>query len=80
MRNMEEIQEVVVTYFNNLFKSTGEHDRLTDREIVNQVTVEENEALVSPVTIEEVKEAVFAMHPDKSPGLDGLNPAFFQTF
>lgn len=23
---------------------------------------------------------VFSMHPDKSPGPDGLNPAFFQSF
>ncbi|KAK9174651.1 hypothetical protein WN944_029688 [Citrus x changshan-huyou] len=27
-----------------------------------------------------VKEALFEMHPDKSPGPDGMNPAFYQTF
>lgn len=37
-------------------------------------------ALVSEITSEEVKKAVFSMHPEKSPGPDGLNPAFFQTF
>lgn len=30
--------------------------------------------------MEEVKQEVFSMHPYKSPGLDGLNLAFFQSF
>lgn len=30
-----------------------------------------------PVTSDEVKCAVFTMHPDKSPEFDGLNPDFF---
>lgn len=42
-----------------------------------QVTEEENIELVSEITTEEVKEEVFSMHPDKSPGPDGLNPIFF---
>lgn len=32
------------------------------------------------VTGEEVREAVFEMHPDKPCGPDGLNPAFYQVF
>lgn len=36
--------------------------------------------MISNISTDEVREAVFSMHPDKSPGLDGLNPAFFQTF
>lgn len=32
------------------------------------------------VTYEEVKTAVFSMHPEKSPGMDDLNPGFFQAF
>lgn len=54
--------------------------KLSDRDVVNRLTAEENDALISPVTVEEVKYAVFSMHPDKSPGPDGLNPAFFQSF
>lgn len=33
-----------------------------------------------PVTSDEVKCDVFTMHPDKSPGFDGLNPDFFQAY
>lgn len=47
---------------------------------MKQITGEENEGLIAKITPEEAKEAVFSMHPDKSPGPDGLNPAFFQTF
>lgn len=50
--------------------------KLTGRESVNRLTDEDNEALLLSITIEEVKQAVFSMHPDKSPGPDGLNPAF----
>lgn len=30
--------------------------------------------------MEEMKNAVFSMHPDKSRGPDGMNPAFYQQF
>lgn len=37
-----------------------------------------NEELMRPVVEEEVKEALFLMHPDKSLGTDGMTPSFFQ--
>lgn len=53
---------------------------LSEREIVNHVTEVENADLVSDVSHEEVKSAFNSMYAEKSPGLDGLNPAFFQTY
>lgn len=53
--------------------------RLSDGEVVNRISQEDNDVLMAEVTREEVKHAIFAMHPDKAPGLDGLNPAFFQV-
>lgn len=47
---------------------------------MTQVTRDQNQKLGLPVTSEEVKRAVFDMHPDKSPGYDGLNPGFFQAY
>lgn len=76
----QEIRAVVEGYFNQLFASANLGGNLSDRELVPQVTSRENEDLIAEVTMEEVKEAVFSMHPDKSPGPDGLNPAFFQSF
>lgn len=36
--------------------------------------------LLQPFSATEVKEALFDMHPDKSPGPDSMNPAFYQRF
>lgn len=74
------IQKIITDYFSELFQSTVADGRLTDRESVKQVTSEQNQSLIMPVTDEEVKHAAFSMHPDKSPGLDGLNPGFFQEY
>lgn len=71
-----EIQGVITKFFEQLFKSLGVDGKLSSRETVNQITDDENEALISDVTAEEVKEAVFSMHP----GPDGLNLGFFQSF
>lgn len=71
---------MVTNYFDHLFKTTGVDGKLTERESVNHITDEDNAALMLPITLKEVKQAVFSMHPDKSPGPDGLNPAFFQSF
>lgn len=47
---------------------------------MNHINDMENAALTAEVSYEELKMVVFSMHPDKASGLDGLNPAFFQTF
>ncbi|KAL6140797.1 hypothetical protein ACLB2K_059090 [Fragaria x ananassa] len=39
-----------------------------------------NEALLLPYSDEELKKAVFQMHPSKSPGPDGMTPFFFQKY
>lgn len=46
--------------------------------MLRTITEEQNEVLLSEVTVEEVKFALFQMHPDKSPGLDGMTQRFFQ--
>ncbi|KAL8113022.1 hypothetical protein AgCh_020369 [Apium graveolens] len=56
----------------------GSNGKLADRESVNQIIEGENAELIAEVTYDEVKDAVFSMHPEKSPGQDGLNPAFFR--
>lgn len=39
---------------------------------------QQNDDLLSPITDDEVKAAVFHMHPDKAPGPAGMTPTFFQ--
>lgn len=76
----EEVQGVIEGYFKKLFHSSTESGGLLQNEVVQRVTEAENEYLISDITLEEVKAAAFSMHLDKSPGIDGLNPSFFQTF
>ena len=44
------------------------------------ITSDQNEMLMAPVSVDEVKAAVFSMYPEKSPGPDGMNPAFYQRY
>lgn len=76
----EGIRQIITDYFSELFQSSGTCEILTEREKMRQVTAKQNHNLNRTVTSEEVKLAVFAMHPDKSPGVDGLNPGFFQAY
>lgn len=62
------LQETMVDYFTELnYMST-------------KITEEQNEELLMPIEDEEVKRALFHMHPDKSPGPNGMSPAFYQKF
>lgn len=76
----EAIHGVVEEYFSQLFTSSNVDGNLSDREDIQKISETENEELIAPITAEEVKTAVFSMHPDKFPGPDGFNPAFFQSF
>lgn len=73
----EEIQGVIESYFTQSFETTSVDGKLTEREVVHKVTEAVNVDLISKVTPEEVKDAAFSMHTEKSPGPEGLNSAFF---
>lgn len=45
--------------------------------MIPKVTDDHKNTLQDPFTTEEVKTALFSMHPDKSLGIDGMNLAFF---
>ena len=45
-----------------------------------KVTDDYNQMLMHKFEEKEIKEAVFSMHSDKSPGLDGMNPGFYQVY
>ena len=65
----QEIQEIITDYFAELFTSSGSAGNLSSREKVGCVTEEQNNELLQPISREEVKDAVFAMHPEKAPGM-----------
>ena len=44
------------------------------------VSMDDNIMLTLPITKEELRQALFQMQPDKSPGPDGFNTTFYQRF
>lgn len=74
----EEIVAEAVSFFKTLLSSEGgnfQNDFISG--IPSLVSPEDNKMLMSPFSLEEVRLAVFAMHPDKAPGPDGFTPLFF---
>jgi hypothetical protein len=72
--------EVARKCFQELFSPKGSFLDPVLSLISPRVSTEDNASLEAPVTKEEVRVALLQMHPDKSPGPDGFNPAFYQNF
>ncbi|XP_060972012.1 uncharacterized protein LOC115716546 [Cannabis sativa] len=71
---------VIKDYFSQIFTAKhGDWDEVLN--CVNPIVKEEhNRNLLRPIQDQEVKDALFQMHPDKSPEPDGMNPKFFQKY
>ncbi|CAJ2659660.1 unnamed protein product [Trifolium pratense] len=78
--DQQNLGEVVIKYFQELFKPKGGTQEPVLSLISPRITTEDNVMLEAPITKEEIRTTLFQMHPDKSPGPDGFNPAFFQQF
>jgi hypothetical protein len=77
--DMGTMESIAVAYFNHLFTSSipstvGEVVQYVDP----VVTTDTNADLMRPFTYDEVKRALFQMHPSKAPGPDGMTVLFFQ--
>ncbi|WJX78361.1 hypothetical protein P8452_61592 [Trifolium repens] len=71
---------VAQKYFHELFTPKGGVLDPVLSLISPRVSDDDNVNLEAPITKEEVRVALFQMHPDKSPGPDGFNLAFYQNF
>ncbi|XP_019150532.1 PREDICTED: uncharacterized protein LOC109147325 [Ipomoea nil] len=77
----DDMHAAIQNYFENIFASNGlSCDDPLFGVLTPRVTLEQNMMLDRPFETNEVKEALFSMYPDKAPGLDGLNPGFYQQF
>uniref|UniRef100_A0A803NV32 Endonuclease/exonuclease/phosphatase domain-containing protein n=1 Tax=Cannabis sativa TaxID=3483 RepID=A0A803NV32_CANSA len=72
------LSDLIGEYYASLFTASNSSCPEVIDCILPSISAQQNEDLMMPVTREEVKCAVFQMHPDKSPGPDGMTPAFFQ--
>ncbi|XP_058764318.1 uncharacterized protein LOC131637728 [Vicia villosa] len=80
VKGQEELCHVAKSYFEQLFEmKQGVHDPVLNC-ISPVISQEDNRKLLTQITKAELFEALTQMHPDKSPGPDGFNPAFYQHF
>lgn len=74
----EEIAGVFTKFFENLFSTSSPTDCEEILEsIPKPITETMNRNLTRAVDDQEIKEALFSIHPKKSPGPDGITPLFF---
>ena len=75
------IEDIVVDYYNNLFKSNNPMDCTEILEAVTpKVTLVMNHSLTRDFLAAKVKLALKQMYPLKASGSDGMPPLFFQHF
>ena len=73
-----ELHEVIIlNYFWQLYSSKGCHSDVWLDVIVPVVETVDNDFLLAPLLEMEIKEALFSMKPNKSPGPNGMNLTFF---
>ena len=73
--------EIAVDYYQTLFiaSATTHMTEVIDK-VDRVVTDDMRRTLMLPYTEEDVRVALFQMHPSKSSGLDSMSPYFFQKF
>ncbi|KAG8652544.1 hypothetical protein MANES_06G103266v8 [Manihot esculenta] len=76
----EGLEEVMSGYFMSLFTSHDCNSEPVLQCVPLLVSHDHNASLLAPYSCDEIKSAAFSMKIDKSPGLDGFNPGFFQHY
>ncbi|KAL8148453.1 hypothetical protein AgCh_005718 [Apium graveolens] len=74
------LQDTMVNYFTKLFGASQTVWNHLFECVMRRINHVQNASLLAQVEANEVKKALFSMHPDKSPGPDGMSPGFYQKF
>lgn len=77
----EVLKKEALLFFKNLFVSSDHCDpQSLQLSYVPQIDPDLYSNLLAPVSMEEVKNALFSMGPYKAPGVDGFQPIFYRTY
>ena len=79
----ENLKRYITNYYKELFGAPKKNDFTMDetwRNAIAQVSEMENKMLPEKFSEEEVREAIFQMKHNKSPGPDGFPVEFYQVF
>ncbi|XP_075088224.1 uncharacterized protein LOC142170259 [Nicotiana tabacum] len=76
----EEIPTQATEFYQNLFKKADQNiNQALFNTIPKLIEESDNKTLITLPTEEEIKEVVFSMYADSSPGPDGFSTKFYQT-
>lgn len=68
-------------YFTELFSSSTPADiKVSLNHLGSIISLEMNESLCKDISPAEIKKAVFSIHPEKTPGPDGMTALFYQKY
>lgn len=76
----DKIADVISQYFRNIFTSSNpQASEVVNEALRSCISQSVNDKLTALPSDLEIKEAMFAIHPDKAPGPDGFSASFFQS-
>lgn len=76
-----QIGAAIAEYFQDIFTTNGASDfQVVTEALSPSISIQENEKLIATPTMEEIKAAVFSIHPDKAPGPDGFSASFYHGY
>ncbi|CAA0813521.1 Unknown protein, partial [Striga hermonthica] len=77
----KDIQDHITDFYSELFTSEGSWGGDSILQLIpHSVTSDMNLQLLKTVDEEEIKATLFSLHPEKTPGEDGMTALFYQSF